>query len=67
VSKGNQNPKTPMIILWAIAIGLVGLVLMLTGGLAALQSAAVASGFIFSIIMVSMIISMLKELKKEKI
>ncbi len=67
VSKGSQNPKTPMIILWSLAIGMVGLILMLTGGLQALQSAAVASGFIFSIIMVVMIISMMKELKKEKI
>lgn len=67
VSKGNQNPKSAMIVLWALAIGLVGLVLMLSGGLSALQSAAVASGSIFSIIMIAMIISMLKELRKEKL
>ncbi len=65
VSKGNQNPKPAMIVVWALAIGLVGLILMLSGGLGALQSAAVASGSIFSVVLVLMIISFVKSLNKE--
>ena len=65
-AKGNQNPKSAMIVLWALVIGFVGLVLMLSGGLQALQSAAVASGSVFSVIMVAMIVSMVKSLKGEK-
>ncbi len=67
VSNGNTNPKAPMIVLWALAIGLVGLVLMLSGGLGALQSAAVASGSIFSVIMIAMIASFFKSVKTEKL
>ncbi len=65
VSNGNPNPKSPMIVLWALAIGIVGLVLMLSGGLGALQSAAVASGSVFSVIMVLMIVSFFKSIKTE--
>lgn len=66
-SKGEQNPKPGMIVLWSLAIGFVGLILMFTGGLQALQSAAVASGSIFSVIMIGMIISMIKTIKTEKL
>lgn len=66
-SEGDVNPKTNMIILWALAIGFVGLILMFTGGLQALQSGAVASGSIFSGILILMIISMMKSLKEEKL
>lgn len=64
-SKGSEKPKTPMIILWSLIIGLIGIILMFSGGLEALQSAAVASGSIFSIIIILMIVSMIKSLKEE--
>lgn len=66
-SEGETNPKPGMVILWSMAIGLVGLILMLSGGLEALQTGAVASGSIFSGVMVLMVISMMKSLKEEKI
>ena len=66
LSKGNPNPRTPLVVVMALAIGVTGLILMLSGGLKSLQSSAIASGSVFSIIMVCIIISLIKTLMKDK-
>lgn len=66
-SEGTEEPKPAMIIVWALAIGLLGLILMFSGGLKALQTGAVASGGIFSVVVLAMIVSMMKALKTEKL
>ena len=66
-SRGNPNPRPAMTVLWALVIGFVGLILMSSGGLQALQSAAVASGSIFSVIMLAMIVSMVKSLHRDRL
>ena len=52
-------------IFWAVTEGVIASVLLLAGGLKALQTAAIASGFPFALIMVGMCFAFLKELKKE--
>ena len=62
---GNQNPPTNQRIFWAVTEGMVAIVLLLFGGLKALQTAAIASGFPFSFILLGMCLCLFKALRKE--
>ena len=64
-SKGNMNPPLQLRVTWGVLEGAFAAVLLLSGGLAALQTAAVVGGFPFMIIMFLMIISLIKALFKE--
>ncbi len=64
-SKGNPIPPIQLRITWGILEGAFAAVLLLAGGLAALQTAAVVGGFPFMIIMFLMIYCLLKALMKE--
>ena len=52
---GNPNPPTVQRIYWAIMEGVVAAVLLVGGGLAALQTAAISAGLPFALLMVAMI------------
>ncbi|WP_416148020.1 BCCT family transporter [Salipaludibacillus sp. HK11] len=64
-SKGNMNPPIQLRVTWGVLEGAFAAVLLLSGGLAALQTAAVVGGFPFMIIMLFMIYCLIKALFTE--
>ncbi|WP_226036254.1 BCCT family transporter [Aquibacillus saliphilus] len=64
-SKGNMNPPIQLRVTWGILEGAFAAVLLLAGGLEALQTAAVVGGFPFMIIMFFMIYCLIKAMFAE--
>ena len=64
-SGGNTNPPTIQRIFWAVTEGLVAIVLLVGGGLVALQTASIITGLFFAVILLFMCLSLLKGLKEE--
>ena len=62
---GDQDPPKNQRIFWAVTEGVIASVLLLAGGLDALQTAAIASGFPFALLMVGMCFALFKELQNE--
>ena len=62
---GDQNPPKNQRIFWAITEGVIASVLLLAGGLNALQTAAIASGLPLALIITGMCFALFKELNKE--
>jgi len=70
-SHGDPNPPRNLRVLWGVSEGAIAAILIFTGGLSALQTASVVSGWPFMIVMFFMIYALLKDLfaerkKKEK-
>ncbi len=63
----NQQPevKTRQRVFWAVTEGAVAAVLLIGGGLAALQTAAITTGLPFAILLIVMSYSLLKGLREE--
>ncbi len=66
-SGGQEDPPVWQRVFWAISEGVVAAVLLVAGGLSALQTAAITSALPFAIIMLFMCYALLKGLKAEKI
>ena len=64
-SGGKLDSPVPQRIFWAIMEGLLAAVLLLGGGLAALQTASVAAGLPFTIVLLVMIFSLNRGLNEE--
>ncbi|SDO36649.1 BCCT family transporter [Desulforhopalus singaporensis] len=64
MARGSMEPGTMMKLIWGGLIGSLALVLLITGGLQALQKAAIIAGAPFSIIIFMMIFSLLKMLRQ---
>lgn len=64
-SGGDLEPKAGMKIFWGVIEGAVAAVLLLAGGLSALQTASIAAAFPFMIVMFFMIYCMVKAFKQE--
>ena len=64
-SGGNTNPPTIQRIFWAVTEGLVAIVLLIGGGLIALQTASIITGLFFAVILLFVCLSLLKGLKEE--
>lgn len=64
-SGGDPNPPKWSRVLWAAMSGLVAIVLLLAGGLTALQTGAIITALPFSVVMIGMCIATYKALKKE--
>lgn len=62
---GAQNPPVWQRIFWAVCAGLVAAVLLVSGGLQALQTAAIASALPFAVIMVFICYGLLRALQTE--
>ncbi len=60
---GNPDPPKPQRLFWAITEGVVAAVLLLGGGLIALQTAAIATGLPFAVVVLMMCWSVLKGLR----
>jgi glycine betaine transporter len=64
-SHGTLNPSTKVKVTWGIAEGLVAAILLLAGGLNALQTASIAGAFPFMIIMIFSIFAFFKALQED--
>ncbi|MBK1668611.1 choline transporter [Rhodovibrio sodomensis] len=61
------DPEPPMVhrVIWGLGEGLVAAVLLLAGGLTALQTASIAAALPFSLIMIAMIYGLMRALNEE--
>ncbi len=66
MSKGDQNPKVSMRLLWGVIIGLTGIVFQLTGGFNAIKSLAIVVGAPFFFVGIAFIFSVYAMLKSAK-
>lgn len=66
-SGGNHEPPTWQRVFWAVTEGVVAIALLLAGGLAALQSAAIASALPFTFIMLVICYGLHKGLRRESL
>ncbi|CAM4325508.1 glycine/betaine ABC transporter [Bacillus manliponensis] len=66
-SNGSLSPKNSLKLVWGLTISAIAAILLQAGGLNALQIAAIIAAFPFSIVIVLMITSLFKELRKEAV
>ena len=66
-SGGELDPPLVQRVFWAVAEGFVAVALLVSGGLGALQTASIATGLLFSVVMLLMIVSLLKAFRDEPI
>lgn len=64
---GKTNPPVAQRIFWAVTEGIVAAALLVAGGLTALQTAAIATGLPFAIILVVMMVCLYKALASDKL
>jgi len=64
-SGGNPNPPLWNRVFWAITKGVVAAVLLVAGGLGALQTAAIASALPFAFVMIAMCFGLMIALRRE--
>ncbi|MCC9620551.1 BCCT family transporter [Thalassospira sp. MA62] len=62
---GEANPPRIQRLFWATTEGLIAAVLLVAGGLSALQAAAVVAGFPFAFVMIVMMYSLLRALGRD--
>ncbi len=67
ISMGNANPLPRYRVFWGGAIGAVAAVLLLAGGLQALQTASVVAALPFSFILIMAIYGLFKSLREESL
>lgn len=65
-SGGDQDPPIATRIFWAVLSGVVAAILLLVGGLQALQTAAVTTALPFTIVMVLMCVCLVISLREER-
>ena len=65
LSMGDEHPPIKFRIFWGLTTGIVAGVLMLAGGLSALQTASIVAGLPISVIVLLMIYGMVKTLHEE--
>jgi len=63
---GNLKPKNDLKIFWGVLLATIAIVLLLSGGLVALQNTLIIVAFPFSLIMVLIMVSLVIELLHEK-
>jgi glycine betaine transporter len=66
ISGGELEPSTPIKLIFGFLIGSITVVLLITGGLKALQTASIVAALPFMFVMIGMMISTIILLKKEK-
>ncbi len=62
LSMGNDNPPVRFRVIWGLTVGAVAAVLLLAGGLKALQAASIAAALPFSVVMVLMIVGLISSM-----
>ena len=63
---GKTDAPTDQRVFWCVLEGAIAIALLLGGGLAALQAAAIATGFPFAIVLVLMCVSLFKGLLSDR-
>lgn len=66
-TNGSLFPQLAVKMVWGVLISAISVVLLYAGGLEALQSASLVSSLPFTILLLLLMISMLKLLKREPI
>jgi choline/glycine/proline betaine transport protein len=64
-SGGDPNPPVGMRVFWAVSEGAVAAILLLAGGLAALQAGAIATGLPFTAVLIVAAVGVFKGLRSE--
>ncbi|MFI6820059.1 BCCT family transporter [Micromonospora sp. NPDC050187] len=64
-ARGTIEPKSWLVAMWGVLTGLVAAVLLLAGGLSALQSLTILAALPFLFVMVGMVVGLLRELRRE--
>src|SRR5699024_12129897 len=64
-SRGSLNPKLFVKIIWGVLITAIAVVLLLAGGLGALQTASLTSALPFTVILLLIVLSFIKMLKRD--
>ena len=63
---GNLNPSTPVKIIWGVLVSTIAIVLLRAGGLSALQNVLIITALPFSILLLLITASLVKELNYER-
>lgn len=63
---GNLNPKNRTKVIWGLVLAVIAIVLLLSGGLLALQNVLIIVALPFSFVMILMMLALLVELFHEK-
>ena len=66
LSVGDKNPPQRFRIIWGLGLGAVSAVLLMAGGLKALQTAAIAAALPFSVVLMLMCVAFVKGLDDEE-
>ena len=64
---GHANPPKIQRLFWAITEGVIAAILLVAGGLKALQAAAVVAGFPFAFVLLTMMYSLLRGLGRDRL
>ncbi|GGA61592.1 BCCT family transporter [Pseudoclavibacter endophyticus] len=64
-SRGTLAPSRPVLATWGVLTGVCAIVLLIVGGLSALQKAAMLSGLPFTVIVALLGVSLVKELHRD--
>ena len=64
-SGSTENPALRLKILWGILLGFLTITLILAGGLSSLQAASLLAGLPFTVVLILMIFSVSKSLRRE--
>ncbi|WKY44993.1 BCCT family transporter [Eubacteriaceae bacterium ES2] len=64
--KGNLNPDNKIKVIWGVFLGLIAIVLLMSGGLNAVQGISIVVSFPFLFILAASMVAFIKDLKKEK-
>ncbi len=67
ISMGDEHPRTRYRVFWGVAIGAAAAVLLLAGGLKALQTASILAALPFSFILIMGIYGLFKALREERL
>jgi glycine betaine transporter len=64
--KGDLNPDNKIKVIWGVFLGLIAVVLLMSGGLSAVQGISIVVSFPFLFVMVTSAFAFLKDLRSEK-
>ncbi|WP_189240922.1 BCCT family transporter, partial [Planomonospora parontospora] len=64
-SRGSLHPPRPLVVMWGVLVGAIALVLLLAGGLEALQQATILVALPFVVVMLLLCVALVKELRED--